>query len=142
MNHVLGFRRGEAVELARVAVGDQDVDAGVDRAVDDRLQAVGSDPVLLVERGDQNARNARESLTQLRIDRCHRILPGVRGWGSGMSVSERMPGSCGMLRPHPPLAWSVGSDNSTASLRWKYRSGAVEPGLCRARPWAGTSSRP
>ena len=55
MNHLLGFGRGEAVELASVAVGDQNVDAGVHGAVDDRLQAVRGDAVLVVKRRDQNA---------------------------------------------------------------------------------------
>ena len=45
MDHRLGFRRGQAVELAGIAVGDQDVHAGADRAVDDRLEPRGRDLV-------------------------------------------------------------------------------------------------
>ena len=67
MDHLLGFRRGQAVELAGVAVGDQDVDAGVDGAVDDGLEALGRDAVLLVKGRDQDAGDARQRLANLRV---------------------------------------------------------------------------
>jgi hypothetical protein len=55
MDHPLGFRRGQAVELPRVAVGDQDVNARPDRPVDDGRETIRSNLVPVVERRDQDA---------------------------------------------------------------------------------------
>jgi hypothetical protein len=62
VDHRLRFRRGQAVELARVAVGDQHVDPGRDRAVDDGPQALRRESVVLVERRDQDAGDAGQRL--------------------------------------------------------------------------------
>jgi hypothetical protein len=61
VDHGLGFRGGEPVELAGVAVGHQDMHAGRQRAVDDRPEAPGRDPVAVVERRDENAGDARQA---------------------------------------------------------------------------------
>jgi hypothetical protein len=58
LHHCFAFRRGQAVELAGVAVRDQDMHAGINRPVDDRLEAQRRDLVLLIEGRDENSRNA------------------------------------------------------------------------------------
>ncbi len=54
-HEILGLFQSQPVELPRVSVRDQNMDAGSDGAVDDRPQRPGVQPVLTVEGGDENA---------------------------------------------------------------------------------------
>jgi hypothetical protein len=62
LHHALRLLRLQAVELTGVAVGHQHMDASFNRAVHDRLERRGGDPVLLIEGSDENAGNAVECI--------------------------------------------------------------------------------
>jgi hypothetical protein len=55
VDHGLGLRGGESVELAGVAVRHQDMYAGRQRTIDDRPEESGCDPVAVVKWCDENA---------------------------------------------------------------------------------------
>src|SRR5437660_4198204 len=74
MHHRLRFRCGQPVELAGVAVSDEDVYARSDRPIDDRFQTIRRNLIPVVKRGDQNARDAGQRLPELRIDGDHGML--------------------------------------------------------------------
>ena len=70
MHHRLGFCRGQAIELTGVAIGDENMHAGVDGAIDDRLEAPGCHSIVRVKRCHENPGNAGQGPAKFGID-CH-----------------------------------------------------------------------
>ena len=79
MDHGLGFGARQPVELAGVAVRHQDVDAGPDRPVDDRLKAPRRDAVLIVEGRHEDAGDSGQGGAKLGVDLRHGSLLGSNG---------------------------------------------------------------
>ena len=51
MHHALGFLDGEPVEFAGIAVGNENMHAGIHRAIHDRGQKLRGEPVIRIEKG-------------------------------------------------------------------------------------------
>src|SRR4029077_1210201 len=71
VHHPLGFRRGQSIKFSRITVRDQDVNARLDCAIDNRLEAQWRYFVIAIKRCDQDAGNASQCLSKTCVDCCH-----------------------------------------------------------------------
>ena len=79
MHHALGLGRGQAIELAGVAVRRQDMHPGADGPINDWPQQTRCHLIVPLEGCHQDTGNARQGRKKVRVRRRHQTIP-CDGW--------------------------------------------------------------